>query len=62
MSNTLEGFVVIRSKRACHRRINGRVGEIFGYAVCQNGTVRYGVSLNGKDYEFYGHELEVVKE
>lgn len=62
MSNTLEGFVVIRSKRACHRRIVGQIGGIFGYAICQDGTVKYGVSLNGKDYEFYGHELEVAKE
>ena len=57
----LEGFVKIKSKRICHKTLHGKVGEIFGW--CENhitGTVRYGVSLDGKDYEFYEYELEPI--
>ena len=58
----LEGFVRIKSKRICHRHMLGKIGEIFGYREnYYTGTVIYGVSYNGKDYEFYEHELEEIK-
>jgi hypothetical protein len=59
----LEGFVRIKSKRICHKNLYDKVGEIFGWHEHYlTGTVRYGVSLNGKDYEFYEYELEPIKE
>ena len=58
----LEGFVRIKSKRICHKNLYGKVGEIFGWCMPYfTDTVRYGVSLDGKDYEFYEHELEQIK-
>jgi hypothetical protein len=57
----LEGFVRIKSKRVCHRTLYGKVGEIFGYTTNYfSDVVRYGVSFNGKDYEFFEYELEQV--
>ena len=55
----LKGFVKIKSKRICHKNLNGKVGEIFGWYGYS--TTRYGVSIDGKDYEFYECELEPVK-
>ena len=52
----LKGFVKIKSNRMCHRNLNGKVGEIFGWYGYS--TTRYGVSIDGKDYEFYECELE----
>lgn len=60
MKNSLEGYVKIKSKRVCHRSVYGKIGEIFGYCISDYGVVKYGVSLNGKDYEFYEYELEKV--
>lgn len=58
----LEGFVRIKSKRICHKNLYNKVAEIFGYYENNlTGTVRYGVSFNGKDYEFYQYELEQIK-
>lgn len=58
----LEGFVKIKSKRVCHKSLHGKIGEIFGYYENYlTGVVRYGVSFNGKDYEFYEHELEQIE-
>lgn len=55
----LEGYVIIKSKRICHKNLKGKIGEIFGYRENYfTGTVIYGVSYNGKDYEFYEHELK----
>jgi len=54
----LEGFVRIKSKRICHKHLYNQIGEIFGYATKATGTIMYGVSICGKDYEFYEHELE----
>ncbi len=56
----LEGYVRIKSKRICHKYIYDMIGEIFGYSVKGSGKVMYGVSLNGKDYEFYEYELEPI--
>ena len=56
----MEGFVKIKSKRICHRTLYGKIGEIFGYWISDYGTIRYGVSLDGKDYEFYKYELEKI--
>lgn len=60
MRNALEGFVKIKSKRVCHKNVYDKIGEVFGYGIRSTGTVVYGVSLNGKDYEFYEYELEPV--
>lgn len=56
----MDGFVRIKSKRVCHKHIYGKIGEIFGYGIRSTGTIVYGVSLEGKDYEFYEYELEKV--
>lgn len=57
----LENFVRIKSKRVCHKSLYGKIGEVFGYSANYfTETVKYGVSLNGKDYEFYEHELEQI--
>lgn len=59
----LEGFVKIKSKRICHKNLYGKIGEIFGWCEHRStGTIKYGVSFNGKDYEFYEYELEPIKE
>lgn len=55
----LEGFVTIKSNRICHKKLYGKIGEVFGYGVRDSGIVVYGVSFGGKDYELYEHELEV---
>jgi len=60
MSKELSGFVRIKSKRVCHKTLYGRVGEVFGYSTSYSGVVKYGVSLGGKDYEFYEYELEQI--
>lgn len=58
----LEGFVRIKSKRICHNKLYGKFGEVFGWwENYLTGTVRYLVSVNGKDYEFYEYELEAMK-
>ena len=60
----LEGTVRIKSNRVCHRKIKGEIGEIFGYHVTDYGYGKrsYGVSVNGKDYELWEHELEVISD
>ena len=60
MTKALEGYVRIKSKRVCHKSLYGKVGEVFGYSRSNSGVIRYGVSLNGKDYEFYEYELEKI--
>ena len=62
MPKALEGFVRIKSKRVCHKSLYGKVGEVFGYSTSYSGVVKYGVSLNGKDYEFYEYEVEQINE
>lgn len=61
----LEGWVRVKSRRACHKHLYGKLGEIFGYNerwsyVIHKNIVRYGVSICGKDYELFEHELEAV--
>ena len=58
----LGGKVKIKSKRICHKKIVGKIGEIFGYYITNKGygKTKYGVSVNGMDYEIYEHEVEPV--
>ena len=56
--NVVENYVRIKSKRICHKHLYNQIGELFGFARKVSGTIVYGVSVNGKDYEFYAHELE----
>ena len=61
----LEGWVRVKSSRACHKHLRGKLGEVFGYSerwsyVVHRNIVCYGVSICGKDYEFFEHELEAV--
>ena len=63
----LEGYVRIKSKRVCHRTLYNKIGEVFGYYEryserYHTDIIKYGVSLNGKDYEFYEYELEPVND
>lgn len=54
----MENYVRIKSKRICHKHLYNQIGELFGFARKVSGTIVYGVSVNGKNYEFYAHELE----
>lgn len=55
-----EGFVIIKSKRARHKALYGKIGEVFGYRDHGNGRTIYGVSHNGNDYDFFDHEIITV--
>jgi hypothetical protein len=53
--------VIIKSKRACHKHLNGQIGEIFGIGE-KKGRIFYGVSISTVDDDFYENELEEMRE